>query len=79
MLLVILILLLILILILVLVLVLVSTSTTVKHEMFGNRFGFGFSGDVFAPSHVTVCADCQDIVCAGVTYERRSMSQTLDL
>ena len=23
---------------------------TVKAEMFGNRFGFGFSGDVFAPN-----------------------------
>ena len=54
-----------------------SLPSSVKHEMFGNRFGLGFSGDVFAPSHVTVCTDCQDIVCAGVTYERRSMSHEM--
>ena len=41
-----------------------SLPSSVKHDMFGNRFGLGFSGDVFAPSHVTVCTDCQYIVFA---------------
>ena len=27
-----------------------SLPSSVKHEMFGNRIEFGFSGDVFAPS-----------------------------
>ena len=27
-----------------------SLPSSVKHEMFGNRFEFGYSGDVFAPS-----------------------------
>ena len=38
---------------------------TVMREMFGRRFGFGLSGEVFAPSpqHVTARTDCHDIAC----------------
>ncbi len=44
--------------------------SSVKAEKFGNRFAIRFSGEVFAPQHVTVRTDCQDIVCVNVTYER---------
>jgi hypothetical protein len=43
--------------------------SSVKAEKFGNRFAIRFSGEVFAPQHVTVRTDCQDIVCVNVTYE----------
>ena len=45
--------------------------------MFGNRFEFGFSGDVFRPQHMTVRMHCRDIVCIDVTYERRHMSHEM--
>ena len=50
---------------------------TVKHEMFGNRFELGFSGDAFRPQRVTVRTDCQDIVRLDVTYERQPMSHDM--
>ena len=43
-----------------------------KHERFGNIFEFRFSGDALRPQHMTICMQCQNIVCVDVMYVRET-------